>query len=464
MTSQDVKRKAGRTRLGPPRPFGRSPLQERVLLPQYLFMECFMLARSCRCIALLASFCLLASLFPPDLVADSDTENPPTLAAADLLPKAVLLGPDHSVDDVVQNDGFMNIYTLHSPKGDLRVESTALLYARIHELQAAAAMDQVNAGAAFGKSMAVAGENTVMGAVNLVIHPIDTLSGAASGVGKTFSRISASNREHRPPDDKGQGAELLGYNQAYRDYAKTFGVDPYSRNPILQASLKRLVGAGFAGDLTIMAAKAVAPGGMLLTVLTSGGSVVKDIDVRLPPEDLFMRNRTSLQAMGVPPDVVDLFIDNPHFLPTVQSRLVAALDSLPQVKDRALCVRSCVLTDNDDVAYFRERLFELYANINATIDPLDRFVGAGKLVAARTVAGGFLVAYPLDYLAWTPAMVSLTKTLDEAAEALNASSKKCIVSGEVSPMAASRLRADGWTVTCLLEGLVPQLRLQGRTH
>lgn len=417
-----------------------------------------------RIVLFLPLLLLLSSLWPAQAAAP-ETENPPTLSAMNLLPKPVLVGPNHAVDDVVQNDGYMNIYTLHSPKGDLRVESTALLYMRIQELEAAAAMDQINAGAEFGKSLAVSGANTVKGAVNLIIHPVDTLSGAASGVGKTFSRIGASRQENRPPDDNGQGAELLGYNQARRNYAKAFGVDPYSRNPILQASLKRLTGAGFAGDLTMTAAKAAVPGGMVLSVLSAGSNpAAKDIDVSLPPEDLFMRNRKLLAAMGVSPDVANLFIDNPHFLPTVQSRIVAVLNSMPQVKDRSLFINFCVLTDDDDVAYFRERMAELYANINATTDRLDRFVAVGKLIATRTANGGFLSAYPLDYLAWTPTMATLAKSLNEAATAMGATSKKLVVSGEVSPLAASRLRAAGWTVTCLLEGLSPQARLQGATH
>ena len=37
------------------------------------------------------------------------TETPPTLAAAALLPKAILTGPNHTVDNKVINDGYMTI-------------------------------------------------------------------------------------------------------------------------------------------------------------------------------------------------------------------------------------------------------------------------------------------------------------------------------------------------------------------
>jgi hypothetical protein len=317
-------------------------------------------------------------------------------------------------------------------------------------------MDQVNKGKEFGKSLVNSGVDTVKGAFNLVVHPVKTLGGAFSGVGKAFSRAEASMHETRAKDDDGAGAELVGYNRAKREYAKAYGVDPYSRNPILQASLKRLADAGFAGTITGTMAKAAVPGAVGLAVTGVGGSnLFNGVDVSLPPQDLLTRNRERLKAMGVGPDLIDTFIANSHFSPTGQSRLVVALDAMPTVAERARFIKFCVLTDDDDLAFFRERMAALYANINATSDRLVRFVPVGRLIAARTASGGFLCAYPLDYLAWTPTMASLAKSLGRAAEEAKATSKKLIVSGQVSPLAASKLRAAGWTVVCLREGLAP---------
>ncbi len=384
----------------------------------------------------------------------AQTEAAPTLSAAKLLPASLLSGPNHSVDDKVKNDGYMNIYTLHSPKGDLRVESTALLYTRISELNAAAAMDKVNKGGEFGKSVAASGVATVKGAVNLVVHPLDTLSGAASGVGKAFSRTQASMREHRPKDDGGAAAELFGYNSTKREYAKAFGVDPYSRNPILQDSLKRLSSAGFAGSITATAAKAAIPGGVGLAVSAVGSTnVLNAIDVATPPEDLFQANRERLKTMGATQDVADLLVENPHFPPTIQTMLVLALDKMTGVGDRLRFINLCILTDDDDVALFRERMAWLYANLNATTDRIDKFVPIGRYVAARTPTGGLLVAFPLDYLAWTPTVAGIAKALDEDAKAMGATSKKLVVSGEVSPLSAQKLQAAGWGVVQLREGL-----------
>ncbi|MHC1790638.1 hypothetical protein [Solidesulfovibrio sp.] len=397
-------------------------------------------------VVLAAVVCLLPALTHAAPKADA-TENPPTLSAITLLPDAVLVGPNHSVDDKVQNDGYINTYILHSPKGDQRVESTALLYTRIKELNAAAAMDQVNVGAEMGRSVAKSTVGAVTGAFNLIVHPADSLS----NVGKSFSRAQAGAQSNRPKSDDGAMAELLGYNKAKRDYAKAFSVNPYAANPVLQASLKRLAGAGFFGSF---AASAAIPGGAALTAIYNAKITPESaVDVSIPPADLFASNRERLKALGATAEQAELFVDNAHFDPITQTRLVLALDRMTGVAGRPNFIKFSILTDNNDLAFFRTRMAELYANLNATTDPLKGFVYAGKFIAAETAANGFLAAFPLDYLAWTPTVADIAQALGDAAAARGAKTKKLVVAGEVSPLAAKNLKKAGWTVVQLREGL-----------
>jgi len=403
--------------------------------------------RFCAAVASVALSLLLPHFAAAAPKAVDAVEEPPTLSAASLLPDAVLIGPNHSVDDKVVNDGYLNIYTLHSPKGDLHVESTALLYTRIQELAAAAAMNQVNMGAEMGKSVAKSAVGAVSGAFNLIVHPADSLS----SVGKSFSRAQASAQSERPKVDDGAVGELLGYNRAKRDYAKAFSVDPYSDNPILQAALKRLAGAGFVGSF---AASAAIPGGAALAFINNARITPQSaVDVSIPPEDLFASNRERLKAMGATKDQAELFVDNPHFDPIVQTRLVLALDRMTNVGGRGDFIKFSILTDSNDLAFFRTRMAELYANLNATTDPIVRFNNAGRFLVAETPGNGFLAAFPLDYLAWTPTLAKIAQTLDNAAKAQGAKSKKLVVAGEISPLSAKNLKKAGWNVVQLREGL-----------
>lgn len=376
------------------------------------------------------------------------TENPPTLSAAAMLPDLVLVGPNHSVDDKAASDGYINTYIVHTPKsGDLRVESTAKLYATIQELNAAAAMDQVNAGAEIGKSVAKSAAGAVTGAFNLIIHPADSLS----NVGKSFSRATASAKSDRPTGDNGAMGELLGYNRAKREYAKAFSVNPYADNPVLQKSLKRLAGAGFFGSF---AASAAIPGGAALTFINNAKLIPQSaVDVSIPPEDLFASNRERLKAMGVSQEQAELFVDNPNFDPILQTRFVLALDRMTNVSGRPAFVKFALFTNNADLAFFRTRMAELYANLNATTDPIKSFITAGKFVLAETPNGGILAAFPLDYLAWTPGVADIAAILGDAAAAKGAKTKKLVVAGEVSQLAAKTLKKGGWTVVQLREGL-----------
>lgn len=375
-----------------------------------------------------------------------ETETPPVFSAKAILPEKILSGANYAVDDKVVNDGYMNTYLVHTPKGDLHVESTSLLYARIKELQAAAAMDEVNKGAEIGKSIGQSGVNAVKGVFNLLTKPGETLS----SVGKSFTRAQASSKEQRPSDDKGTVGELLGYNKAMRQYAKAYGVDPYSRNPVLQESLKRLAGAGFFGSFT---ATAAIPGGAALVAFSQTGAPASAVDVSIPPEDLFTANRERLKAMGATADMADLLVENTHYTPIEQTRLVLALDRMTKVADRTIFIHQAILADSDDMAWFRTRQAELYANLNATTDKVARFVRAGKYIAAVTADNGLLIAYPLDYLAWTPTMAGIARTVEVSAAALKVKGKKLVVSGEVSPLAGRLLKAAGFGVVALREGL-----------
>ena len=151
--------------------------------------------------------------------------------------------------------------------------------------------------------------------------------------------------------------------------------------------------------------------------------------------------------------MADLLVENTHYTPIEQTRLVLALDRMTRVADRTVFIHQAILADSDDMAWFRTRQAELYANLNATTDKVARFVRVGKYIAAVTADGGLLIAYPLDYLAWTPTMAGIARSIGDSAATLKAKSKKIVVSGEFSPLAGKMLKAAGFGLLALREGL-----------
>ena len=80
-------------------------------------------------------------------LAQTQTEAPPLFRVADILPHALMAGPNHRVDDRFRNDGYMNHYTILSRFGTFQAESSAEVGIRIDELNALAAMEQVERSA-----------------------------------------------------------------------------------------------------------------------------------------------------------------------------------------------------------------------------------------------------------------------------------------------------------------------------
>ena len=82
--------------------------------------------------------CLLQVLLPQYLLADF--EKPGVLKAQSSLKPQFLKGENYTVDGEVQNDGFLNNYSVKSSFGDFKVRGTSSLQILVGEIKAIAAM------------------------------------------------------------------------------------------------------------------------------------------------------------------------------------------------------------------------------------------------------------------------------------------------------------------------------------
>src|SRR5215831_3703434 len=108
----------------------------------------------------------------------SGYEAAQTLQASKFLPAELRSGPNFRVDEKVTNDGYLNTYHINSKFGTFTAVSTAMLRKRIGEVNALVVMEKVKGTSEF--------TNALSSAKNLVTHPVDTLSGAATGLGVAF--------------------------------------------------------------------------------------------------------------------------------------------------------------------------------------------------------------------------------------------------------------------------------------
>ena len=111
------------------------------------------------------------------------------IEAGKILPTDVLSGPNHKVDEKVQNDGFLNHYVLNSSYENYEVVSTFGLKKRVHEIKAITEMKKIDTTSTIGESIVDSGQKTVTGISNLFLHPVDTLEGTVKGVGSVMNNL-----------------------------------------------------------------------------------------------------------------------------------------------------------------------------------------------------------------------------------------------------------------------------------
>ena len=183
---------------------------------------------------LLAAALITGSAYAQNVQFDEDN----TLQAGRILPPELVSGPNHTVKQLVINDGYLNIYTIESPFGQLKAVSTTQLRQYVHELNAVRRMELLSNSSEFQSGLKGKVEDVAKGAKNLVLNPVDTLTGSVSGIAAVFGRVGeavTSRSTSEAEDSRLEGA--IGFSKTKRDYAYEFKVDVYSRNQIMQDRL-----------------------------------------------------------------------------------------------------------------------------------------------------------------------------------------------------------------------------------
>src|SRR5271156_2924689 len=177
--------------------------------------------------------------------------EPPVVNVADLVPATPLSGQGYTVQPQAPTNGAMGQYTIvadpsvfHDDAGTYYVESLEMLKIRLSEIPAIGVLDSVGITGVFAQALPSSPVRPVTAAANMVIHPMDTVTGLPSGVGDLFERVGAgagqiySSATSAPGSGEAAGEtenatlNALGYDQVRRDLARKLHVDPYTSDPI----------------------------------------------------------------------------------------------------------------------------------------------------------------------------------------------------------------------------------------
>ena len=376
-------------------------------------------------------------------------ESPQVLHVSEVLPPDVTVGPDYRIGDLVYNDGLMNRFDINSDYGFLSVEGSDLLKVRLQEIEALRQMEELKRTQLYGDAFKKAATGPLKLAKGLVLHPLDTLSGVGTGIGKWFSQIGHTIYGDPSEMEEGTLKVIFGFDGMKRKFAYEFGVDPYSTNPLLQDRLNSISWTAFAGNMTVRAAFMAIPGAAGMAVSGTGFSKGMRILARdKTPAELKKYNREKLKAMGVDEDVAETFLDHPKWSPTAKTYLVGALEQMNEVENRQAMVTAATLVQSDDLVYFRQRQAEMMAAYHLKVSPVARMIRLGEIAGSQKKDGTLVLIFPVDHVAWLKKVKdSVMITSREVTQNIpNLTGKELWLGGTATPVARQNLEAQGWVV------------------
>jgi hypothetical protein len=383
-------------------------------------------------------------------------EQPPTINATQLLPESALSGPGFHVDPQVPTNGAMGQYTIvadasvfENDAGIYRVESLDLLKIRLSEIPAIAYLENVSKTGVFANALAQSAARPVTAAANMVIHPMDTVTGLPSGIGSFFGRItlgvgqiaSTASNSFGSGAAAGQTANAtmtaLGYDQVRRDLAKKLHVDPYSSDPILTKKLNSVAWVMFSARLTVDAAMMAVPA----SIIISGVEFTNDMVYQVPKGDLIILVQNKLQTFGLSQEEIASFISNSAIPISLQVTAVKDLETLGDIPGRRAAAVALGNLMTEYQARFIVTSLHMLAQWGQQKSPITGIQAPGVLIATDQ-NGTAIVPAPVDYASWTPRIAAFVTT-----PALLALQHRLLwIPAKMTPLARQQLVANGWSI------------------
>jgi hypothetical protein len=387
-------------------------------------------------------------------------EAPPSFKASQLLPASVVKGAHHAIEEGVAVQGLQRQYRVTSDYGAFVADRDSQIPVLLKEVDALQRLSETSQSEVALKAVGGTISGAAKGAAHAASKPKETIAGVPGGVGRMFGRAGKSAKraadnvkDEVKQDDKSQpkseqaassdsaaeaaAKKALGISAGRRRWAKELGVDPYTTNPALSSALDKVGQIDAVGRFS---AKLVPGVKMLSTVATVNALVYEKA-----PAELVEHNQARLQAMGVPEPVRNAFRRNPYLLPGLQTRIVAALDSLTGVAERGEFVEQAVTADSPAGAVYFADAAEMLARFHATQAKLTSIVPARAAAIALTQDGRLVHLVPADYVGWTqPVAEAVEAAVARAKSEQPKARPELWITGDLSAQARKELESRGW--------------------
>ena len=397
-------------------------------------------------------------LLTPVLIGASpahDFERPPTLPASVLAPASLLSGDGFHVNDEVPTDGLLAHYTIQSDVGVFQANSTEMLKIRIAEIPAIQELTKTSKTKVFAQSVATNAARPVAAAGQMVMHPVETVTGLPAGVGRFFGRVGLAGQRLKEaatePEEASAGEkagefakrtgqttrDIFGYEQERRELAKKLHVDPYTTNPVLSKQLDDFALTAFRAHVGVTTTMSVfIPGSMAITATRVVSQWVWDT----PRADLIVQDEKALQEFNVPEAQIRTFMHNPVFPLSVQTAFVENLKRLAGVPGCVEAVKLASTAQSEEQARFLTDAVGMLARYHETQTPIARLM-VRRAIIGQDRSGTIVVQAPVDYVSWTEDMSYFAHRSD-----FQGHRKIVSLTGQFSPLARKNFQTLGWVI------------------
>ena len=287
---------------------------------------------------------------------------------------------------------------------------------------------------------------------NLILHPVDTVSGFPSGIynifadtGEVLGQAVRGEATLAEVGEKG-GKALLGFSRNKREMAYDLGVNRYSNNKVLQEYMNSVTWAKTGGTSIIDFGKmaVTGPAGMTLTVVSSSrvlGRMMKDNST----PGLRRINREALEGIGIKESAIDRFLANRKLTPRHQTAITNSLVSLKKVKNRETLLNFFAFrTRSYDDANVNQVVAAMIAGYYQKKSPITEVRTFENVIIFQNEKGSYVVTYPVDNFPWTKQTAAKTKKVTAAMP--SGAKKELWISGGFSELASRNLKKLGWEV------------------
>jgi len=390
------------------------------------------------------------------------------LRAKDVLPSDLIKGEHHKVEKVVRSDGYLNYYKIKSDYGEFEAISTAMLKTRVGEIEALAELEDLSKTEVFLKAAADAGVGQIKALTQFATHPVETVVGIPSGIGRMFKRYKRqagdsvdTTKEFVAGDDdaeaEGEQGEdgdtesttekavgltegFFGVSRSQRAWAQKLGTDPYSTNEVLQAAIKEVAwaerlgkfGMGFAGIPEI-------PGADII-------GEVNDAVWSKDPYELQDMNRARLVSTGADEALIEQYLENPRMSPSQQTLLTAAIAEIEGATGRDGILRQALNTKTEAEANFLIKTVTMLAWYHLNQKPVTSVLTYAAVPVGVTDDGTSALVFAVDHVYWTEEIADAASKHASQTQGNGASAGEVWLLGSASARTKDELAGLGFDI------------------